>query len=160
MKAFVLPRLSGLDRNVRSPRAISKEKSISHSLFIKHYEGIMKALRHFVLNVIPFTLWPFLFLSSFLFTKFSYRNYKKGLWKVEELQKMTEACFCLLPYWATMMLDKATEKHKLYVWNHLCPLYSALNRVCTILFYFWMYFCSDCIHNYLNDSNPVSVIVT
>lgn len=58
------------------------------------------------------------------------------------------------------MQDRATKKHKPYVWNHLCPLCGALSRVYGILYFLnvflqWMYG----THNDLNYSNPVSVIV-
>lgn len=78
--------MSGLDGNVRSPRATSKEKSISHSLLSNIYEVWC------VCTILSIILSPFPLFFNIIPPQFSYRKYKQkqDLWKVEELQKMND----------------------------------------------------------------------
>lgn len=153
MKAFVLPRPSlgwVVWIEMSDPRgAMSKEKSISHSLFIKGLES--GCLHQFALSS-PFHSDHYIFCPAF-FSPNSHTETTKARGKLRRCRKWLFLSVALT-YWAAIMINKATKKYKSFVWNHLCPLYGAI-----LFFFVFNVFCSDRIHNYLNDSKPVSVIM-
>lgn len=161
MKAFVLPRPSlgwVVWIEMSAPRgAMSKEKSISHSLFIKGLES--GCLRQFALSS-PFHSHHYFFCPAFFSPNSQTETTKKGSLKVEEMQKMTIFVCCTDMLSCNYDKQSYKEAQVFCLKSPLSPVWCSQQGVCHFIYFFiFNVFCSDRIHNYLNDSKPVSVIM-